>query len=358
MPSEFDLIVVGGGPAGSAAAITAAGAGMRVLLVDRARFPRPKLCSGILTAKTRRLLEALGLDPRPALDGVWDRTWVGFRDHGHLLHHAPLVTALRARLDTLLLEAAARAGAEIRTGTGVRTCDPAGGRVTLEDGRQVQARLLVGADGAAGVTRRALGLPARPGWALEVLVPDPRPPEARTAVVEWGLPARGYAWLWPHAGGRVAVGAGVFGGRAAARRLPALLRAWAAGRGLSLPARLSGHAVPVALVPPAAGGGRLLLAGDAAGLADPLTGEGIAYALWSGILAAQAAIHDRPDTYAGLLARGPWAFQAPLRRMAATPARLLRLAWAARRAWGTVVDRTPPLPGTGPTPAEPLAPPA
>src|SRR4051794_31776088 len=143
--SGFDVAVVGGGPAGSTAAYRLATAGKRVLLVDRARFPRDKPCGGGVTLRAARLLP-FSLDP--VVEDVVTRVEIGLRYRSTFTRTArgPLVyMTQRKRLDDFLLRKAQAAGAHVEEGTTV-------------DARELDARFVVGADGCNGVSAKQLGL--------------------------------------------------------------------------------------------------------------------------------------------------------------------------------------------------------
>ena len=304
---EYDALVVGAGPAGSATAIRLARGGARVLLVDRARFPRDKPCGGGLTG---RALRQAPCDVTPVVECVVDRFRLRLR-YGRQFERAserPLILMTqRRRLDHHLLEQAAAAGADVHDGVRVTCIAESEDAVTAAvDGTAVVARVLVGADGANGVVAREAGLAAEivHGVALEGNVAwgaiDPERYE-RTAVVELGQPAGGYGWVFPK-GDHANLGVGGWGYQGPAlrdhlRRLAAhhdvAPDAISEVRGHRLPMRRLGAAVPAR--------GRVLLVGDAAGLVDPLSGDGMYEAFTSARLAADAILSGNLDGYATAL---------------------------------------------------------
>jgi flavin-dependent dehydrogenase len=198
----------------------------------------------------------------------------------------------RAVLDARLVAAAQAAGAELLCGTGVRRLEQRDGLV-VADG-ELAARVVVGADGANSTVRRQLGAPANPDRALAIAVrgyaaAPPGPPEQLIAWVAEGWPA--YVWSFPTGTGIANVGYGLLrsrfhGDRAELhRRLRELLP-----EADPDPASLRAHHLPFSSFRPPPGRGQVLLAGDAASLVNPLSGEGIYYALASGRLAARAAL--------------------------------------------------------------------
>ena len=213
---RFDAIVVGAGPGGSVTAYRLARAGVRVLLLDRARFPRDKPCGGGITLRARNQLP---IDPAPVVEDVVDTFELGLR-YGRRIERrgkGPLVLMTqRRRLDHHLANAAAAAGADFRDAAKVTAVEADGDGVTVRlDGTAVRADALVGADGANGITARSLGLGRNidHGVALEGNVGYGDVSEERyrgRAVVELGTVPGGYTWVFPK-GDHANVGAGGWG---------------------------------------------------------------------------------------------------------------------------------------------------
>jgi geranylgeranyl reductase family protein len=287
---RFDAIVVGAGPAGSTTAYRLAQAGRRVLLVDKARFPRDKPCGGGLTI---RAVRQLPVSPDPVVEHVVDR--MGFRlRYGTRFERRgrePLVLMTqRRRLDHYLVEQAVAAGAEFRDGakvTDVRA-DERGAGATI-DGLPVEAAALVGADGANGTTRKTLGLGgdyvlgvAFEGNVAKDLVGDRFD---GIAEVELGTIPGGYGWVFPK-GDHVNVGVG--GWESEGPTLREHLRILCKSYGIAEEhvESLRGHRLPLRRAGSVAARGRALLVGDAAGLVDPLSGDGMYEAFASSRLAA------------------------------------------------------------------------
>jgi geranylgeranyl reductase family protein len=318
---RFDAIVVGAGPAGSTTAYRLARAGARVCLIDRARFPRDKPCGGGLTL---RAVRELPFSVEPVIEERVDTLELGFRYSRRWSRRAsePLVLMTqRRRLDAFLAEQAASAGAEFRDGAKVTDVDRHGA-VTL-NGERIRADVVVGADGANGITTRSLGLPAHEhGVALEgnVAYGDvSRRRYAGRAVVELDVVPGGYAWVFPK-GDHVNVGVG--GWQSEGPRLRERLRELCGAFGIDEAAvrDLRGHRLPMRGAARRQVHGRVLLVGDAAGLVDPLSGDGMYEAFVSGRLAAETILAD-----AGL---EPYA-----ERFAATFAPLETVSWRAKLAF-------------------------
>ncbi len=347
---EADVIVVGGGPAGGMAAWRL-GPACRVVLLERARLPRDKLCSGVLTRKSVEQLR-VAIDLEPVLIGQAEagiRVTHGARGVFIAPTAWPLLFASRARMDQALLEAAARRGADVRERAAVVAVDAERGEVALAGGGRLRGRLVIGADGATGVCALAVqGALPRAGVALEARIVDPRPTGQRWAILDSRLPG-GYFWAFPKWDGSVAIGGGTMR-PTAGRGLRGAVAAWAARvAGARLPERVRGHPVPC-YGPRRAQAGRVLLTGDAAGLIDPLLGEGIPFALWSGRLAAEHALaclggRAEPRGY-GVALSPLLAWQRPFRALL-PQADLLRRALSHRRVvgmgWRILVERVPPV---------------
>jgi geranylgeranyl reductase family protein len=299
---RFDVLVAGAGPAGSAAAIHLARGGARVLLADKAAFPRDKPCGGGVTGRAVRQAPCdVSAVVEHVVDGFVFRS--GYRTRVMRRAQSPLIDMTqRRRLDAYLAEQAAEAGADFRPGAAVSELALGDHGVSACVGRaRVRASTLVGADGANGIVARAAGLGEGIvcGVALEGNVPWDelsREPYAGTAWVEVGVVPGGYGWVFPK-GDHANVGVG--GWLEEGPRLRAHLARLAHEHGLD-PVALRdtrGHRLPMRRPRAAAARGRVLLVGDAAGLVDPLSGDGIYEAFVSARHAAEAILADRPETY-------------------------------------------------------------
>lgn len=208
---------------------------------------------------------------------------------GRLQTERPFAMTMRRDFDAALVQAAVAAGALDHTGARVARLEPDAAALELQDGTRLCAPLLIGADGVNSMTaRRVLGRghdPARVGFALEVEAPAD--PADEVMEIDIGAAAWGYGWSFPKHG---SITIGVGGVAGANPDMAAHLKAYLVAKGAPGGLKVKGHHLPFGDFPQPPGDGRVLLAGDAAGLVDPITGEGIAWAVRSGQLAAEAAV--------------------------------------------------------------------
>ena len=325
-PSRYDALVVGSGPAGSVAALVLARGGARVALVDKAAFPRDKACGDIVGPKGLQVLFELGV-PMPTGRDVGDILVIGPTGRrvrlpsGEGLTYPGYGRAItRTELDRALHDIAVAEGAvpvQGRADTQLSSDGHVDG-FRLDDGSELRADFVIGADGATSTVARSAGLvdPQRVLWgfAIRIYLPDV---VELPAIVFWeptrwhGFP--GYGWVFPGAEGGTNVGLGLAtlcdrkGGAAAARALPAFLehlrKLGLVGRPPAGSARQLGGWLKMGMIGTTPADGRVLLVGDAAGLVNPLQGEGIAQALGSGRLAAEAVLRGNGQAAADYRAR-------------------------------------------------------
>jgi geranylgeranyl reductase family protein len=323
---EADVIVVGAGPGGSTAAFHLAYHGVRVLLLEKSEFPREKVCGDGLTPRAVKQLIKLGIDTSPRHGWVHNR---GLRVIGGgvrleldwpELASYPNYGLVRTRLDfdDVLARRAVEAGAKLITKANVTgpVLDPASrvAGVTAEvNGEQVRfhAPLVIAADGVSGRLPLALGIAKREDRPLGVAVRQYYHSPARhdDDYLESWLELRsregdellpGYGWIFGMGDGRVNVGLGVLNSSAAFGKTNyrTMLGDWLATTppewGINDPANADGPVLGAALpmgfnrVPHYTRG--LMLIGDSGGMVNPFNGEGVAYAMESGELAAEIAV--------------------------------------------------------------------
>ncbi|MBI2965082.1 MAG: NAD(P)/FAD-dependent oxidoreductase [Chloroflexi bacterium] len=300
----YDVIVVGAGPAGSTAARECAARGLKTLIVDKAAFPRDKPCGGGLMVRTAR---EMNLDITPVVERTISTARMVRRSGrvDSVTSDVPLcLMTQRLRLDAFLVERAQEAGASLREKTAIRGIEQGIDLAEIaSDSEPLSARVVIGADGANGTTARMAGM--RPDMmqavALEANIRPAGgvPPDWETAggVYSIGCPG-GYGWIFPK-GDHLNVG--VAGWAHVAPTLRRRLHELTATYGFA-PSSLQttrGHHIPFRRAGSPLVSGRIMLVGDAGGLADPLTGDGIYSAVVSGRAASVSAFEflagETPD---------------------------------------------------------------
>src|SRR4051794_28504680 len=292
---HWDVVVVGGGPAGAACAAAArrAAPSARGLVLDRAAFPRDKVCGDGIAPEALDALAGLGMDPEALTAGYPGVARLRLGSPGgttiERAMHRPASVVPRAVFDDRLLTAALSSGTELRRHV-VRGIVVHPAHVEVDG--VLTAGVVVGADGAESVVRRALGMPPNPPGRLAIAIrgygPVPAGLEDVQAILTTEQRWPAYAWSFPLGDGRANVGYGelVSGGVNRDGLLGGLDRLLP-GVGAE---DLKAHRLPLSTGRPRQPDGRVLLAGDAASLINPLTGEGIFYAVLSGALAGAAAV--------------------------------------------------------------------
>jgi geranylgeranyl reductase family protein len=329
---DADVIVVGGGPAGAAAAARLAARGFRTVLIDRASFPRDKVCGDFVGPTALAELADLGLAQTPAfratskmadlalhVDGD-QLTVMGIPQVGGLPGYGRVIP--RLQLDGWILDAARHAGATVLDGHKVTAVQRAPDAVTVRGQSaagpwQLRTRLLLGADGSNSMVARTLrgGVPPSQDRivAVRAYFDDVDGPAGQGDVCFRSDSFPGYYWLFPAGGGSANLGVGMLvstypqSGRNLREMLQRLIAEDASLqyrlRGARMRGKVLGH--PLTTYNPRLPlvGDRVMLLGDAAGLINPLNGEGIQYALhsarWAADIAAGCLASDRLDA-AGL----------------------------------------------------------
>ena len=307
MNRDYDVIVVGAGPGGSTTARFCAQAGLKTLLIEKERLPRYKPCGGCLSIKTVHLL---GFDLSPVLENIIYGVHFTYclKDHFSIRSEQPIAfLVMRDRFDQFLVKKALEKGAEILEGERVERVEEKGHWVEVElaRGEKLRCEHLIGADGARSVVTKSLSLwppkSDRDGIGLESEIPFQSavnfPKEDFHHIhLDFGRTPSGFGWIFPKRKGlSVGIG-GMFidvGKTNLHQRFINFLN------GLSYinkgeAGKVMGHPLPSFYDEgQRVSQGRVLLVGDAGYLIDPLTGEGIYYAIRSGMLAAEAIIQSK-----------------------------------------------------------------
>lgn len=313
MPSQYDVVIVGAGPAGSTAAYILSRKGYNILLLDKEHFPRKKLCGGCLTAKTPWLLNRLFNEPEESLikNNIIDfksfRFDVRYKTKVLVSPISPLPFCFvhRQVYDAFLLQKAKEAGAEVWEGEKVtdigETANNTGSELTLTTsrGRLIKTKFIVGADGANSTVRTKLLRQKKINgsrwhrnlaYCLEIFLA--RQGDFKTLeypILSFGYLRYGYSWVFPNKN-RLVVGIG--GLKRKNKNLTGKFQKFLSDYNLGGidSKKIQGYPLPFGNSLSTPGYKNILLVGDAAGLVDPMLGEGIYQAHKSGELAAAAII--------------------------------------------------------------------
>jgi geranylgeranyl reductase family protein len=287
-----DVIVVGAGPAGATLAYELAKRGVGVLVLEKEKLPRYKCCAGGVTSKAAKLLD---FDISEVVEDVIHELSFTFNLGSPYLgqHSQPLIyTVMRDVFDYFLVEKAQQVGAVLMDGQKVTQVQVSADWVEVSTADNIfRSRLVVGADGAYSVVARELGMGRSiehvAGIEAEIVVPEEELAKWESRVhIDLGCIPGGYAWVFPKRD-HLSVGVGCLASKARYlnRRHQKFLNSLSMGNYTI--ARSSSHLIPTRTKGRLVWQDKALLLGDAAGLADPLTGEGIYNAIQSAQLAAQ-----------------------------------------------------------------------
>jgi geranylgeranyl reductase family protein len=301
--TDWDVAIIGAGPAGLSAAVAAASAGARTIVLERAEHPRYKTCGGGLLGISLGIAAAeINV---PVRDRVSAITFTDRGSRGFTRRSAddPVLTMVRRDdFDHAWYKAALTAGATVRQNSQVRAVDQDtdSATVTLADGSTVTAGVVIGADGSAGITSRHVGVTFEQqdlGLEVELAATETDRATWRGRVqLDWGAVPGSYGWVFPK-DDELTVGVIMAKGKGAETK--EYLSLFLAQLGLAdrEVRRDSGHLTRCRTVDAPLRKGRVIVVGDAAGLLEPWTREGISYALRSGSWAGAAAARGTLDEY-------------------------------------------------------------
>lgn len=304
----FDCVVVGLGPAGAITAYTLARAGWSVLALDKRVHPRSKTCGGCLSRKVDAILP---FSISPVIEHTINEAAFTFKGQDEIVYRLkdPFAYIVRReRFDQFLAAKAVEAGAIVRQGEGAISLTESENGVSVETKTGgYRGRVLVGADGIQGIVARRLGeeyghssslaLEAETGISRMSYVPAHPRPESRIWI-DVGWVDFGYGWIFPR---RPSYSVGIADSGVSGHRLKQAFSNLFASHGLltgEKPATINGYQIPLSTAEnrkKKVVSNCAALIGDAAGLVNPLTGEGIYYALWSGLILAACLIEHSKD---------------------------------------------------------------
>ena len=360
-----DVLIVGGGPAGSAAAIELARTGRSVVLIDRATFPRDKCCGDGLTTLALRELQHLEFNPASVIDW-FDVAGASLRSPSGRSVEVPLTgpgryaaVAPRQQLDNALVDLARNAGVQVHDGIAFISIEQQDDHVVVAaDGLSVRSRYVIAADGMWSPVRKSLGL-NESGYLGEwhgfrqyaTGVTGTASTQLHVWFEEDLLP--GYAWSFPLPNGRVNIGFGLL--RDGDRKTKDMKPLWldllkrphvveALGTGFKLEDRHTAWPIPARIDEAVLTRGRVIFTGDAAMATDVMTGEGIGQALLTGRLAAEAIVAGgatQPEVAASIYEREVRHHLRADHKMSFALGKVLAKSWGARAAIRVVAASGP-----------------
>ncbi len=313
MMNKYDVAIVGGSCAGAAAGHTLALAGKRTVIIDKAAFPRKKLCGGIITEKTIDLLKLVyGNEPPDSLvELTFDTMGIYHSDAGKICVYAHPSSRLhsvdRSVFDDHFLNITKASGCSVINGEKVIHID--GTRITTDSGTEISADFIIGADGANSIVRKSLySVKKKKHFAmaleLDIDYQDLNCFDDNTGLypkLYFGFMNSGYGWVFPKKKfATVGMGGLIHANRESLKDLYLnFLRSVCKCDISSLVRSIAGFPVPLQNLIRKPAGNNIFLTGDAAGFVEPITGEGIYFAILSGKLAADAILSgtDRVNTY-------------------------------------------------------------
>lgn len=315
MNKDFDVAVIGAGPAGSTAAYLLNKSGFNVVIIDRSYFPRNKLCGGLITAKTLKFLERIYHDNEETLikNNVINYSTNKFyflnkkKELENGFTKIPTHFVERIIYDKYLLDKAVDSGVKIIYGDEVKKIEFESTKIVTSNGNTIHSKYIIGADGANSVVRKEFekkGLiennywSSNLGFALETIVDkDKLLTDKDSMYLFFGYIKIGYLWVFPNKE-KAVIGAGGLLKNLDINDLKNLVSDFLLSYGVDKNTvekcikSIKGHPIPFGNFIHNPVHKNIVLIGDAAGFVNPITGEGIYYAQKSAELAAEAIIKD------------------------------------------------------------------
>lgn len=293
--NAFDVIVIGAGPSGSAAAYILAGAGMRVALIDKASFPRDKLCAGLLSERTEKVYKSIFGDSwQDTYEFTSSDAGIFYKDRllNEVSGYRKMYFAMRSHFDHHLVKLASAKGATLLEKTCAASLESGNRLVRLTNGTAIRGDFIIGADGAISKVAEGLGHSMQKrnlAIGLEIELPrQGKIADLARAEIHFGVIRWGYGWVFPKKN-TITIGIGGL-----VRKNPSIrdsFRVFLKQVCSNVPdIKWKGHPIPFCNFILRPGIGNTLLIGDAAGFVEPVTGEGIAFAMQSANYAAHAIL--------------------------------------------------------------------
>ncbi len=292
--NTYDVLVVGGGPAGAIAAYELAKSKVSVALIEKEKLPRYKACGGIVTPRVDRIID---FSLEPVIERHISKMLITVKQSSPFVREYPrtiVYTMMRDTFDNFLVQKAREAGAIVFDGSPLTALE------ALEDGYRVKTptgefvtKYVIAADGANSITRRLVGAPKHQRLSVaierEILDTENRLDEWNSILaLDFGHMKSGYGWVFPKANNfSVGVGAPKSLARELRPYYDSFVDHYAGEIGNTEPYISEGHHLPIRVHNEKIVYGRTVFVGDVAGLIDPMTGEGIYFAMRSGQFAAQ-----------------------------------------------------------------------